>query len=72
MEEKYSHATVMHLVYGLVGKNRIYQFGIRSGTKEEFDFAKEHTIMEKFDVKTIKKIIEQIKGLPIYVTIDLD
>jgi agmatinase len=72
MEEKLSHATVMNLVHGLVGDDRIYQFGIRSGTKEEFEFAKNHTVMEKFTVTTLDNVIKQIKDKPVYVTIDLD
>jgi len=72
MGEKLSHATVMQLVYQMTGKDRIYQFGIRSGTKEEFDFAKDHTIMEKFDCKTLHKVISSLKDKPVYVTIDLD
>ena len=45
--EKLSHATVIRRVWEIVGDNKIYQFGIRSGEKNEFLFAKDHTYMNK-------------------------
>lgn len=70
--EKFSHATVLRRCHDLIGDNRIFQFGIRSGEKAEFSWSKNHTYMEKFDIKTLKKIVEKIKGEKVYITIDLD
>lgn len=70
--EKLSHATVLHRVWDIVGDNKIFQFGIRSGEKEEFEFAKNHTYMNKFDMKTLDEIITKLKNKPVYITIDLD
>ena len=57
--EKLSHACVMRRCHEIVG-DRIFQYGIRSGERAEFEFAKLHTIKEiPFDK-------------PIYFTIDLD
>lgn len=70
--EKLSHATVLHRVWDIVGDNKIFQFGIRSGEKEEFEFAKNHTYMHKFDMKTLDEIITKLKNKPVYITIDLD
>lgn len=70
--EKYSHASVIRRVYDLIGKDRIYQFGIRSGTKEEFKFASENTYMEKFSVNTLEQVVSNLGDVPVYVTIDLD
>lgn len=72
LEEELSHATVMRRCYDLVGINKIYQFGIRSGTKEEFLFSKKNTYMEKFELNTIKDVIKNLKDKNIYLTIDLD
>ncbi|MCL1935720.1 MAG: agmatinase [Defluviitaleaceae bacterium] len=70
---KLSHATVMKRIFDLVGENRIFQFGIRSGTKQEFDFAKENGIYtEKFTIDTVKEILEKLKTKNVYVTIDVD
>lgn len=70
--EKLSHATVMRRIYELVGEGAIYQFGIRSGTKEEFIFSKEKCISKLFDVSGTKKLAEIIKDKPVYLSIDLD
>lgn len=70
--EELSHATVMRRVHDVLGDNRIYQFGIRSGMKEEFEFASEHTKLFRFYTKAIYNVIAEIKDKPIYVTIDLD
>ncbi|MEX1376301.1 MAG: agmatinase [Eubacteriales bacterium] len=70
--EELSHATVIKRVYDILGDDRIYQFGIRSGTKEEFDFGTEHTNLHKFHAKDISTVAEKVKDNPIYLTIDLD
>ena len=70
--EKLSHATVIKRVWDIIGDNKIYQFGIRSGTKEEFDWSKEHTTMEKFSCDTFSSIKEELLNYPVYITIDLD
>lgn len=71
---KLSHATVLKRIWDLLGDERIFQFGIRSGTKSEFDFAlKEgHTYMEPFCIQTMGDVLEQLSGKKVYVTIDLD
>jgi agmatinase len=70
--EKLSHACVIRRCHDIVGDNRIFQFGIRSGEKEEFVFAKEHTFMQKFSICGIRDTVEKLKGVPIYLTVDLD
>lgn len=72
MGETLSHATVLKRIWDIVGDGRIYQFGIRSGTKEEFDWAKRHTYIEKFSVDTLSEKMRELKDKPIYLTIDLD
>ncbi len=69
---EFSHATVIKRCHDLVGKDRIFQFGIRSGTKEEFEFSKDNTYMEKFSLDTIKDILPKLEGKDVYLTIDLD
>ena len=70
--EKLSHASVIRRCHDFLGDNRIFQFGIRSGLKEEFEWAKEHTYMERFSIDTVKEVVQQLKDVPVYVTIDLD
>ncbi len=72
MGEKLSHATVIKRAWEFVGDNKIFQFGIRSGTKEEFIWAKKHTTMEKFSCNSISEVVKKIGENPVYITIDLD
>jgi agmatinase len=71
---KLSHATVLKRIWDILGDGRIFQFGIRSGTKEEFDFARVrgHTYMEPYRINTIDSVLENLSGKKVYVTIDLD
>jgi agmatinase len=70
--EKLSHATVLRRAWELVGDGRIFQFGIRSGERGEFEFAKGHTFMNKFNLDNLDSVIEELQGKPVYLTIDLD
>lgn len=72
MGEPLSHASVIRRCFDFLGDGRIFQFGIRSGLKEEFEWAKEHTYMEKFSIDTLAQVVQQLKDVPVYVTIDLD
>ncbi len=60
---KNSHATVIKRIWDIVGDNKIYQFGIRSGTKEEFDFSlkENHTYMELGSINTFKDIVDKLE-----------
>lgn len=70
--EKLSHATVIRRCADLTGDNKIYQFGIRSGEKHEFEYSKNHQYINKFNLDTIDLICEKLKGKNVYITIDLD
>lgn len=70
--EKLSHASVMKRCHEIVGDDRIYQFGIRSGDREEFRWAKEHIFTQKFNFDRLESVIEVLKGKSVYLTIDLD
>ena len=69
---KLSHATVMRRIYDIVGEGRIYQFGIRSGTREEFAFGEEHTVMHSFGFSGLESAVKRLCGKPVYFTLDLD
>jgi agmatinase len=72
-DEELSHATVIKKVWNYLGDGRIFQFGIRSGAKEEFEWAQEgHVYMEKFSIESLNGIIKQLRDKPVYITIDLD
>lgn len=67
-----SHATVLRRCWELVGDGRIYQFGIRSGLREEFQWAKTHTSLRPFDFEGLEQAIQSLAGRPVYFTVDLD
>lgn len=69
-----SHACVLRRCHDLVGDGRIFQFGIRSGTREEFAFMKAgHVKTEPFADTTLARVVKAIpKKTPVYLTIDMD
>ncbi|HEY0196494.1 MAG TPA: agmatinase [Methanobacterium sp.] len=74
--EKYSHATVMRRIYDLK-PDEIIQIGIRSGTEDEVEFARDAGVKYyaspwvKKNLPEIENLISSIKG-PVYVTLDID
>lgn len=70
--EPLSHATVLRRAWDLVGDGKIFQFGIRSGERAEFEFAKAHTCMNKFNLNGLDHAVQLLKGKPVYLTMDLD
>lgn len=67
-----SHATVMRRAWELVGDGKLHQFGIRSGDKSEYDFAKNHTDIHEFTLEGLSPLIKSLKGKPVYLSLDLD
>lgn len=70
--EKLSHATVIRRTWDLLGDGRINQFGIRSGDRSEFYWARNHVRMHKYNFDGLAEVVENLKGKPVYFTIDLD
>jgi len=69
-----SHACVMRRCHDLLGDGRIFQFGIRSGTREEFAFMRDgHVVTESFSDGTLQMVIDSIPpDAPVYLTVDMD
>ncbi len=75
---KINYACVGRRIYE-INKNLI-EIGVRSISKEEFEFAKSNKIkiyfkqdMEKIGLEnTMKEIVKEIKGKKVYLTIDID
>lgn len=71
--ETFSHATVIHKVCEAIGPDKVYQFGIRSGTREEFNWARKHTHFVPFEVaEPLRSYMPELHGKPVYVTWDID
>jgi agmatinase len=71
--EPLSHSTVIRRAWDILGDNHIMQYGIRSGTRDEFYWAKEgHTTLCPNNFDTLSGDIAKIGNQPVYLTIDLD
>lgn len=72
--EKYSHATVIRRISEMIDTEKIYQFGIRSGTREEFAFGNQATHFYPFSLNpaAVQAVVEELQGSPVYLTLDLD
>ena len=70
-----SHACVLRRCHDILGDGRIFQFGIRSGTREEFRFMRDgHVKTEPFAASTVRDVVAELEksGAPVYLTVDMD
>lgn len=71
--EPLSHSTPVRKAAALMGGRNIYQFGIRSGSREEFQFGRENINFYPFEVlEPLKRALPELAGRPVYLTIDID
>ncbi|MDP4152729.1 MAG: agmatinase [Bacillota bacterium] len=70
--EPLSHASVMRRIWELTGDGHIFQFGIRSGDREEFIWSKGHVHTTMFDFFGLPQIVERLRDKPVYFSLDLD
>jgi agmatinase len=72
--ERYNYASAMARVMDVVPAERVYQVGMRTGTREEFEQRRPHFFPavagEPLDV--VCRILPELTGHPLYVTIDVD
>ena len=68
-----SHATVIRRAWDILGDGRIHQFGIRSGERAEWEWARAgHTNLHPFTFAGLSEAVTALKECPVYLTIDLD
>ncbi|MFH5186745.1 agmatinase [Paenibacillus sp. TAB 01] len=71
--EPLSHSTPLRKAAELIGGKNVYQFGIRSGSREEFSYARENINFYPFEVlEPLRKVLPELAGRPVYLTIDID
>jgi len=70
--ETLSHATVIRRCWDLVGDGRIFQFGIRSGSREEIYWGREHVFTCFFNFSRLDVVLDKLRDKPVYLTVDLD
>lgn len=67
-----SHACVMRRCHEITGDGKIFQFGIRSGDRQEIEWGRKHVNTCRFNFDTLDNVVEQLENVPVYFTIDLD
>ena len=73
LDVKLSHACVIRRCHDLVGDGRIHQFGIRSGERAEWQWARAgHTDLHPFSFDGLAETVKGLGSTPVYFTIDLD
>jgi agmatinase len=70
--ETLSHCTVMKRVLDRLGKGRLFQVGIRSGTEEEFELARRMKSIVSVDQDSLRSMVKRLRNKPVYLTLDLD
>ena len=70
--EPLSHACVIRRCWDIIGDNKIYQFGIRSGERAEWQWGKEHVTTNKFNLNGLEEVVNKLADKPVYFTLDLD
>ena len=73
LDVKLSHAWVIRRCHDLIGDGRIHQFGIRSGERAEWQWARAgHTDLHPFSFDGLAETVKGLGNVPVYFTIDLD
>ncbi|MGN1008224.1 MAG: agmatinase [Butyricicoccus sp.] len=70
--EPLSHACVIRRCWDIIGDGRIFQFGIRSGDREEWRWGSTHVETHRFCLDGLNEVVERLQGKPVYFTLDLD
>jgi agmatinase len=70
--ETLSHCTVMKRVLDRLGKGRLFQVGIRSGTEEEFELARRMKSIVSVDQDSLRSMVKRLRNKPVYLSLDLD
>lgn len=67
-----SHACVARRIAEMVGADHLVQWGMRSGERAEFEWARNHGTYAETDLASLRKVCERNAATSLYVTLDLD
>jgi agmatinase len=72
--ERYNYASAMARVMDVVGEDRVWQVGIRTGSREEWQRRRPHVFPahEVHPGDAVRRILPALVPHPLYVTIDID
>ncbi len=69
----HSHASIIRRVYDHFGlKHQLIQYGIRSGTREEYQWMRRHNTLKDSRAEFLQAVADIDDSKPIYLTLDLD
>jgi len=67
-----THATIIGRAADRIGYRNLFQFGIRSGSLEEWQLAQQHKTIRPFTLEAIDEVLANLGDRPIYITLDMD
>jgi len=70
--ETLSHSTVMRKIIDSLGQRSLSQIGVRSGTEEEFRWAKKAKSIVSLNASSLRNLARRLKDKPVYLSLDLD
>jgi agmatinase len=72
--ERYNYASAMARVMDVVSPERVYQVGMRSGAREEYEREAPHVFPAHavHPVEAVRSLVPELARHPLYVTIDVD
>lgn len=71
-DQRINHATVMRRISELIGPDRIYQFGVRSGERSEFQWALENGTLCDPSEETLHDLSSILGQTPAHLSLDID
>ena len=72
--ERFNYASAMARVMDVVGEDRVWQVGIRTGSREEWERERPHVFPGHalHPLDAVRRILPELLGHSLYVTIDVD
>lgn len=70
--QRWSHACTVRRIMEAVGDGRVVQMGARSGTREEWEFARRHCRWTTGVLAMPETVRAELNSCPVYLSVDLD
>src|SRR5437773_10571305 len=72
--ERYNYASAMARVMDVVPPERVYQVGMRTGSREEYERRRPnfYPVLAGPPREVVRRLCSELRGHPLYVTIDVD
>ena len=72
--ERYNYASAMARVMDTVAPERVFQVGMRTGAREEYEKRRPgfYPLLAGHPLDVVRRLLPELQGHPLYVTIDVD